>query len=79
MNHKIRQADAYLFEEGVPFKTSMMGLYCVLITDTTITSSMDRDGTMTIDWTEWRDHFLFNPFHNMEEIVLYWKHSHVSH
>lgn len=34
---------------------------------------------MTIDWTEWRDHFLFNPFHNMEEIVLYWKHSHVSH
>lgn len=41
-------------------------------------SSMDRDGTMTISWTEWRDHFLFNTFHNMEEIVLYWKHSHVS-
>ncbi|XP_051242885.1 calcium-binding mitochondrial carrier protein SCaMC-3-like isoform X3 [Dicentrarchus labrax] len=42
-----------------------------------ILQSMDRDGTMTIDWIEWRDHFLFNPFHNMEDIVHYWKHSHM--
>lgn len=39
---------------------------------------MDRDGTMTISWTEWRDHFMLKTFRNMEEIVLYWKHSHVS-
>uniref|UniRef100_A0A8C9VBQ6 Solute carrier family 25 member 23a n=1 Tax=Scleropages formosus TaxID=113540 RepID=A0A8C9VBQ6_SCLFO len=40
-----------------------------------ILQSMDKDGTMTIDWNEWRDHFLFNPLHNMESIALYWKHS----
>ncbi|XP_040202580.1 calcium-binding mitochondrial carrier protein SCaMC-3-like [Rana temporaria] len=37
--------------------------------------SMDRDGTLTIDWLEWRDHFLLNALHNMEEVITYWKHS----
>lgn len=40
--------------------------------------SMDIDGTMMVDWNEWRDHFLFNPAHNLNEIVRYWKHSTVS-
>ncbi|XP_076845432.1 mitochondrial adenyl nucleotide antiporter SLC25A23 isoform X2 [Brachyhypopomus gauderio] len=40
-----------------------------------ILQSMDKDGTMTIDWVEWRDHFLFNPLHSMEDIALYWKRS----
>ncbi|KAI1884472.1 hypothetical protein AGOR_G00226740 [Albula goreensis] len=40
-----------------------------------ILQSMDKDGTMTINWNEWRDHFLFNPIHNMEDIAHFWKHS----
>ncbi|XP_066470907.1 mitochondrial adenyl nucleotide antiporter SLC25A23-like [Tiliqua scincoides] len=40
-----------------------------------ILHSIDKDGTMTIDWHEWRDHFILNPLENMEEIVHYWKHS----
>ena len=36
---------------------------------------MDIDGTMMVDWNEWREHFLLHPAQNLEEIVRYWKHS----
>ncbi|XP_078791033.1 mitochondrial adenyl nucleotide antiporter SLC25A24 isoform X1 [Oryzias latipes] len=42
-----------------------------------ILHSMDIDGTMMIDWNEWREHFLLCPAHNLEEIFRYWKHSSV--
>ncbi|XP_055014612.1 calcium-binding mitochondrial carrier protein SCaMC-1 isoform X2 [Boleophthalmus pectinirostris] len=40
-----------------------------------ILKSMDKDGTMTIDWNEWRDYFLFNSVSNMEDVARCWKHS----
>ncbi|CAG5896788.1 unnamed protein product [Menidia menidia] len=40
-----------------------------------ILQSMDIDGTMMVDWNEWREHFLLYPAHNLEEIIRYWKHS----
>ncbi|KAG9335369.1 hypothetical protein JZ751_005291 [Albula glossodonta] len=40
-----------------------------------ILNSMDKNGTMTIDWTEWRDYHLLHPADNIPEIILYWKHS----
>uniref|UniRef100_A0A667XB18 Solute carrier family 25 member 24 n=1 Tax=Myripristis murdjan TaxID=586833 RepID=A0A667XB18_9TELE len=40
-----------------------------------ILRSIDADGTMTVDWNEWKEHFLFNPATNLQEIIHYWKHS----
>uniref|UniRef100_A0A8C5AUP7 EF-hand domain-containing protein n=1 Tax=Gadus morhua TaxID=8049 RepID=A0A8C5AUP7_GADMO len=40
-----------------------------------ILQSIDVDGTMTVDWNEWKAHFLFNPATNLQEIIRYWKHS----
>ncbi|XP_041825471.1 calcium-binding mitochondrial carrier protein SCaMC-2-B isoform X3 [Melanotaenia boesemani] len=36
---------------------------------------MDKDGTMTIDWNEWRDYHLLHPADNIPAIILHWKHS----
>ncbi|XP_053195330.1 calcium-binding mitochondrial carrier protein SCaMC-2-B isoform X1 [Scomber japonicus] len=36
---------------------------------------MDKNGTMMIDWNEWRDYHLLHPADNIPEIILYWKHS----
>ncbi|KAF7689292.1 hypothetical protein HF521_012645 [Silurus meridionalis] len=52
-----------------------VGVEVTLDEATKILQSIDKDGTMTIDWVEWRDHFLFNPLHTMEDIALYWKRS----
>uniref|UniRef100_A0A7N8YFG8 Solute carrier family 25 member 23a n=1 Tax=Mastacembelus armatus TaxID=205130 RepID=A0A7N8YFG8_9TELE len=52
-----------------------LGVNISLEDATRILLSMDKDGTMTIDWNEWRDYFLFNPLTNMEEVVRYWKRS----
>lgn len=33
---------------------------------------------MTIDWQEWRDHFLLHSLENVEDVLYFWKHSTVS-
>lgn len=30
---------------------------------------------MTIDWQEWRDHFLLHSLENVEDVLYFWKHS----
>ncbi|XP_004617023.1 calcium-binding mitochondrial carrier protein SCaMC-1 [Sorex araneus] len=40
-----------------------------------ILRSIDSDGTMSIDWDEWMNYFLFNPVSDIEGIIHFWKHS----
>ncbi|KAM9792797.1 mitochondrial adenyl nucleotide antiporter SLC25A24-like [Neosynchiropus ocellatus] len=52
-----------------------LGVNISLEAATKILQTIDKDGTMTINWIEWRDYFLFNPLTNMEDVARYWKRS----
>ncbi|XP_061740762.1 calcium-binding mitochondrial carrier protein SCaMC-3b isoform X2 [Nerophis ophidion] len=78
MFHELdRNNDGQIDVEEIQHSLHTLGVDVTKEQAARILQSMDKDGTMTIDWKEWRDHFLFNPFHDMEEIVHYWKHSHM--
>ena len=41
--------------------------------------SVDKDGTLQVDWNEWREYHLLNPSgHSLHDIIKFWKHSSVS-
>lgn len=70
-----RNNDGQIDAAEIQHSLHSIGVNISLEDATRILLSMDRDGTMTIDWNEWRDYFLFNPLTNMEEVARYWKRS----
>jgi len=36
---------------------------------------IDRDGSLSLDWNEWRNFFQFYPSGDLEDIVKYWRQS----
>lgn len=39
---------------------------------------MDKDNTLKIEWSEWRDYLLLSPSQNIDEILQHWRHASVS-
>ncbi|XP_051508534.1 calcium-binding mitochondrial carrier protein SCaMC-2-A [Myxocyprinus asiaticus] len=52
-----------------------LGVHISLPQAERVLKSMDRNGTMTIDWNEWKKDPSQQPAENIPEIILYWKHS----
>lgn len=52
-----------------------IGVNISLLDANRILKSMDKDGTMTIDWIEWRDYFLFNSVSDVGDVARFWKRS----
>ncbi|KAM3623548.1 uncharacterized protein V6R79_012490 [Siganus canaliculatus] len=70
-----RNNDGQIDAAEIRHSLRTIGINISLEDATRILQRMDKDGTMTIDWTEWRDYFLFNPLRNMEDVARYWKRS----
>ncbi|KAM7009275.1 mitochondrial adenyl nucleotide antiporter SLC25A24 [Tautogolabrus adspersus] len=70
-----RNNDGCIDAAEIQHSLRTIGVNISLKDATRILQSMDKDGTMTIDWNEWRDYFLFNPLTNIEDVARYWKRS----
>ncbi|XP_034394798.1 calcium-binding mitochondrial carrier protein SCaMC-3-like isoform X1 [Cyclopterus lumpus] len=70
-----RNNDGQIDAAEIQHSLHTVGVEISLKDATRILQRMDKDGTMTIDWNEWRDFFLFKRLTNMEDIARYWKHS----
>ncbi|KAM7418755.1 hypothetical protein PAMA_016062 [Pampus argenteus] len=70
-----RNNDGRIDAAEIQHSLHAVGVNISLEAATRILQSIDKDGTMTIDWNEWRDYFLFKPITNMEDVARYWKRS----
>ncbi|XP_039077284.1 calcium-binding mitochondrial carrier protein SCaMC-3 isoform X3 [Hyaena hyaena] len=70
-----RNRDGHIDVSEIQQSFRALGISISLEQAEKILHSMDRDGTMTIDWQEWRDHFLLHSLENVEDVVYFWKHS----
>uniref|UniRef100_A0A671S8P9 Calcium-binding mitochondrial carrier protein SCaMC-2-A-like n=1 Tax=Sinocyclocheilus anshuiensis TaxID=1608454 RepID=A0A671S8P9_9TELE len=52
-----------------------LGVHISLQQAERVLQSMDKNGTMTVDWNEWKKSPTLQPAENVPEIILYWKHS----
>nr|XP_020031748.1 calcium-binding mitochondrial carrier protein SCaMC-3 isoform X1 [Castor canadensis] len=70
-----RNQDGHIDVSEIQQSFRALGISISLQQAEKILHSMDRDGTMTIDWQEWRDHFLLHSLENVEDVLYFWKHS----
>ncbi|XP_052460958.1 calcium-binding mitochondrial carrier protein SCaMC-2-A [Carassius gibelio] len=52
-----------------------LGVHISLQQAERVLQSMDKNGTMTVDWNEWKKSPTSQPAESIPEIILYWKHS----
>ncbi|XP_067590133.1 mitochondrial adenyl nucleotide antiporter SLC25A23 isoform X2 [Pseudorca crassidens] len=70
-----RNQDGHIDVSEIQQSFRALGISISLEQAEKILHSMDRDDTMTIDWQEWRDHFLLHSLENVEDVLYFWKHS----
>ncbi|XP_059155487.1 calcium-binding mitochondrial carrier protein SCaMC-2-like [Physella acuta] len=52
-----------------------LGVHLELSEAEKLLKRMDKDGTLKIDWNEWREYLILTPSQSIHDILHYWRHS----
>nr|XP_044994713.1 calcium-binding mitochondrial carrier protein SCaMC-1 isoform X5 [Jaculus jaculus] len=74
-NNLDKNSDGVIDASEVVAAVKSLGIHISESQANSILKSIDSDGSMTIDWDEWRDYFFLHPAKNINEIVRFWKRS----
>ncbi|XP_071947833.1 mitochondrial adenyl nucleotide antiporter SLC25A24-like [Antedon mediterranea] len=70
-----RNQDGHIDSEEIYTSMRHLGVKITKQDADRLLKSMDKDGTLKVDWNEWRNYLLFHPSADLHEIILYWKHA----
>jgi solute carrier family 25 phosphate transporter 23/24/25/41 len=68
-----RNKDGKIEPSEVKEAMQKLGLNIDIAEAEKLTRRIDRDGSLSLDWTEWRNFFQLYPSGDLEDIVAYWR------
>ncbi|OQR76306.1 calcium-binding mitochondrial carrier protein SCaMC-2-like, partial [Tropilaelaps mercedesae] len=67
-------ADGHIDEEEIMSSCRKLGIHIDSAEAHRLLRRMDKDGSLTINFEEWRDYLLFHPSSDLHEIISLWRH-----
>ncbi|XP_022672713.1 calcium-binding mitochondrial carrier protein SCaMC-2-like [Varroa destructor] len=67
-------ADGHIDEEEIMSSCRKLGINIDQAEAHRLLRRMDKDGSLTINFEEWRDYLLFHPTSDLHEIISLWRH-----
>lgn len=70
-----RNKDGHIEPSEIQAALSQLGLNVDLAEAEKLTKRLDKDGSLSVDWDEWRNFFQLYPSDDLETMVQYWRQS----
>ncbi|ESN92494.1 hypothetical protein HELRODRAFT_103700 [Helobdella robusta] len=74
-SHLDRNKDGRIDAEEVREAFKQMDLHIGIEEAQNLTKKIDKDGSLSLDWEEWRNFFQLMPSANLEDMIVFWRQS----